>query len=60
MVDYSPIYLEEGIDYFETDVFIDYWISCLYSGTLLNRHPSTADTHDITDNSESPNCPSYT
>ena len=33
-----------------------------YSGTLLNRHPSTADTHNImdniTDNSESPNCPS--
>ena len=29
-----------------------------YSGTLLNRHPSTADTHNITDNFESPDCPS--
>ena len=29
-----------------------------YSGTPLNGHPSTADTHDITDNSESPDCPS--
>ena len=26
----------------------------IYSGTLLNGHPSMADTHDITDNSESP------
>ena len=25
-----------------------------YSGTPLNGHPSMADTHDITDNSESP------
>jgi len=25
-----------------------------YSGTPLNGHPSTADTHDIRDNSESP------
>ena len=32
--------------------------SIYYSGTPLNRHPSTADTHDITDNSESPDCPS--
>ena len=30
----------------------------LYSGTPLNGHPSTADTHDITDNSESPDYPS--
>ena len=29
-----------------------------YSGTPLNGHPSKADTHDITDNSESPDCPS--
>ena len=29
-----------------------------YSGTPPNGHPSTADTHDITDNSESPDCPS--
>ena len=29
-----------------------------YSGNLLNEHPSTADTHDIMDNSESPDCPS--
>ena len=29
-----------------------------YSGTPLNGHPSTADTHNITDNSESPDCPS--
>ena len=29
-----------------------------YSGTPLNGHPSKADTHDITDNSKSPNCPS--
>ena len=29
-----------------------------YSETLLNGHPSTADTHDIMDNSESPDCPS--
>ena len=28
-----------------------------YSGTPLNRHPSKADIHDITDNSESPDCP---
>ena len=26
----------------------------VYSGTPLNGHPSTADTHDITDNSEVP------
>ena len=30
----------------------------LYSGTPLNGHPSTVDTHDITDSSESPDCPS--
>ena len=30
----------------------------LYSGTPLNGHPSTADTHDIRDNSGSPDCPS--
>ena len=30
----------------------------IYSGTPPNGHPSKADTHDITDNSESPNCPS--
>ena len=30
-------------------------IFLVYSG---NGHPSTADTHDITGNSESPNCPS--
>ena len=31
-----------------------------YSGTPLNGHPSTADTHNtcISDNSESPDCPS--
>ena len=29
----------------------------MYSGTLLNGHPSKADTHDIMDNSESPECP---
>ena len=28
-----------------------------YSGTPLNRHPSPADTHDLTAKSESPNCP---
>ena len=28
-----------------------------YNGIPLNRRPSRADTHDITDNSESPNCP---
>ena len=28
-----------------------------YSGTPLNGHPSIVDTHDITDNSESPDCP---
>ena len=26
------------------------------SGTPLNGHPSKANTHDITDNSESPDC----
>ena len=26
----------------------------------LNRHPSTADTHDIMDNSESPDCHPFT
>ena len=25
-----------------------------YSGTPLNRHPSTADTHNIADNYENP------
>ena len=30
----------------------------LYSGAPLNEHPWKADTHDVTDNSESPNCPS--
>ena len=30
----------------------------MYSGTPLNGQPWKADTHDITDNSESPNCPS--
>ena len=29
-----------------------------YSGTLLNGHLSTADTHYIVDNSESPDCSS--
>jgi len=32
-------------------------MNMLYSGTPLNGHPLTADTHDITDNSESPDCP---
>ena len=31
-----------------------YMYSTMYSGAPLNRHPSIADTHDITDNSESP------
>ena len=30
----------------------------LYSGTPLNGHPWKADSHDIMDNSESPDCPS--
>ena len=30
----------------------------IYSGTSLDEHPSTADTHDETDNSESPDCSS--
>ena len=30
----------------------------VYSGTPLNGHPWKADTHDIKDNSESPDCPS--
>jgi len=38
-------------------VGVKIWAKCIYSGTPLNRHPSKADTHDITDNSESPNCP---
>ena len=29
-----------------------------YSETRLNKHPSTADTQNITDNSKSPGCPS--
>ena len=29
-----------------------------YSGTPLNGHPWVVDTHDITDSSESPDCPS--
>ena len=29
-----------------------------YSGTLLIGHSSTANANSITDNSESPNCPS--
>jgi len=28
----------------------------MYSGTPLYGHPSIADTHDIMDNSESPDC----
>ena len=28
--------------------------TAVYSGTPLNGHPSTADAHDISDNSESP------
>ena len=45
---------------------LDYGVVCLdfqtcncyihHSGTPLNGHPSTADTHDITDSSESPDC----
>ena len=30
----------------------------IYSGTRLNEHPSTVDTHDIMDKSQSPDCPS--
>ena len=36
----------------------DVKVTQLYSGTLRNGHPSTADTHDIADNSESPESPS--
>ena len=32
----------------------------IYSGAPLNRHSSTADTHDIMDNSESPDCHPFT
>ena len=35
-------------------------LNTVYSGTPLNGHPSTADTHDITDNSGSPDCPPFT
>ena len=37
-----------------------YWcdVHVHYSGTLLYEHLSTADIHDIPDNSESPDCPS--
>ena len=34
------------------------WEARTYSGTLLNGHYSTVDTHDIADNSESLDCPS--
>ena len=34
--------------YFITEKFLE------YSGTPLNGHPSTADTHDIMDSIESP------
>ena len=34
------------------------YLLIIYSGTPLNGHPLIADTHDITDNSESPDCPS--
>ena len=30
-----------------------------YTGNLPNGHPSTVDTHNITDNSESPDRPSF-
>ena len=30
----------------------------IYSGTPLDEHPSTADSHDEMDNSESPDCSS--
>ena len=33
-------------------------IVVMYIGTPLNGHPKIADTHDITDNSESPDSPS--
>ena len=40
-----------------TEMVIIYQCIWLYSGTPLNGHRSTADTYDITDNSESPDCP---
>ena len=41
------------------DIYFFQFTTCTdYSGTPLNKHPSTADTQNITDNSESPGCPS--
>ena len=34
----------------------DQYVSCLYSGTPLNGHPWIVGTHNITNNSESPDC----
>ena len=42
----------------DTEVYLKEAILVVYSGTPPNRHPSKVDTHDITDNSESPDCPS--
>ena len=49
----GPKDLLERISYPSWNTFI-----LVYSGTLLNEHPSIVDTHDVTDNSESPDCPS--
>ena len=35
-------------------MYLQYVGKYVYSGAPLNGHPSIADTHDITDNSESP------
>ena len=47
-------------NYVFTNIIPSYFVagSFVYSGTPLNGHPSIADTHDKTDNSESPDCPS--
>ena len=39
-------------------VHLVFTVQLNYSGTSLNGHILTADTYDITDNSESPNSPS--
>ena len=48
---------EEGTKPRPHTAFIACAMKCTYSGTPLNGHPSTTAICDITDNSESPDCP---
>ena len=52
------MYLLMCRDFFALLLIDQYVPFSQYSGTPLNGDSSTADTHDITDNSASPNSPS--